>query len=192
MNSDHNVSAEFQPMPDFSFTVSTPAPAAVAPGQSATSTITVDSLSGFNDMVSFTCSVSPAVMLAPTCSGISLTPPAGNSVTGTLTIRTSAPELSQSLGGQTAAFYALLLPMAGMMLAFAPTRPRYGRYQPRFFVGLSMVLVLAGLLLLPACGGGNSTHHGSSGTPSGNYTITIKGTASGGLQHSTTITLKVQ
>ncbi|PYX32472.1 MAG: hypothetical protein DMG80_07765 [Acidobacteria bacterium] len=192
MNSDHNVSAAFQPMPDFSFTVSMPTPAAVAAGQSATSTITVDSLSGFNDMVSFTCSVSPAVMLPPTCSGISLTPPAGNSVTGTLTIQTSAPALSQSLGWQTGAFFALWLPMAGMMLAFAPTPSKYGRYQQRLFVGLSMLLVLAVLLLLPACGGDNSKQHGGLGTPSGNYTITINATAPGGLRHSTTLMLKVQ
>jgi fibronectin type III domain protein/beta-propeller repeat-containing protein len=76
---------------DFSISASPLSPAAVNPGASATSTVTVSALNGFGAPVSLTCSVSPSLPNSPTC-GFSLTPvvPGG---TSTLTVTSSTSTL---------------------------------------------------------------------------------------------------
>jgi hypothetical protein len=69
-------------------------------------------------------------------------------------------------------FYALLLPIPGLALigfGLGPRGPRRNKLLGLLFLGM----MLAVLLILPACGGGGGTR---AGTPAGTYTITITGT----------------
>jgi len=74
--------------PDFTVAASPLSPAAVTPGNSATSTVTLGSVNGFNAAVALTCSITPVGLNPPTCgySATSVTPP-GTSI---LTVRTTA------------------------------------------------------------------------------------------------------
>ena len=68
-------------------------------------------------------------------------------------------------------FYARLLPISGVALigfGLGLRGPRRNKLRGLLFLGM-----LAGLLILPACGGGGGT---PAGTPGVTYTITITGT----------------
>ena len=189
MNSDQTVIATFNAVtPDFSISASALSPGTVNPGQSATSTIDLNAVGGFNSSVALTCSVSPKPELAPQCS---ISPGSVNPGTpATLTVTTTGPQAAKtSPWGPSELFYALLLPVCGLTLVTMVFPAK--RKKTRLLGMLSCVLLVAALLLLPGCGGSSSGGpHGSPGTPAGTYTITVTGTS--GATHSTTVTLKVQ
>ena len=110
----------------------------------------------------------------------------GNSAT--LTVTTTAPSFALNLSAVRLS-YALWLPLFGLLVAGAG-RSRKHNAKGRAFGLLLCGLLMFGLTLQVACGGGSSTG-GSGGTAKGNYTVTISGT-SGSLVHSTTVTLTVQ
>lgn len=87
----HNttVGLTVEPAPDFTIAGTPLAPASVAAGASATSTITVAPLNGFNGAVTLTCGITPVVTAAPTCTFV---PPsvAGGAGTAALTLHTSS------------------------------------------------------------------------------------------------------
>ncbi len=193
LNTDQNVTANFI-TPDFS--VSASAPASVVAGSSATSTVTITSVSGFNGAVSVTCVVDPQPAFAPTCAlnPASVTPPANGSVNATLTVSTAAPTASAMFrpSGSLRLAYALWLPMAGltwMGIGFTSSSTRKSR-----LLGLLLcALLFTGLIVQVACdGGGDRTIPPPlGGTPPGQYTITVTGT-SWSLQHSTQVMITVQ
>jgi hypothetical protein len=159
-----------------------------SPGVSATSTITVTSVNGFNSAVTLACAVSPSVSEGPTCAfsnpGSSVTPAANSTVTATLTVNTTAASaLLQRPAGSRAheLFYAMLMPIGGVVLLGAGLGSA-GARRRRLFGFLLLGLVLTGLLLMPACGGssGGGGGGGNSGTPPNSYTISVTG-ASGGV-----------
>jgi subtilase family serine protease len=156
--------------PNFSL-VATPNPFAISQGLSGTSTIGLSAINGFTGTVSFTCTV-PSTMTGASCSlqPVSTTP--GN--TTTLTVNTVAPStvigpfnsprwLVPIGGAIFAAFFLLLIPTRRRRLKLA-------------FGSLFLVLLAAALV---ACGGSSSvsTTTTSGGTPTGNYTVTVTGTA---------------
>ncbi len=162
----------------FSLAATALSPASVSPGGSATSTVTVTSTNGFTGTVNLGCSVSPSVTHGPTCSG-SATPGAP----GTLTVSTTAASAllqHPQTGNASRVFFAMFLPIGGMaLLSFGFAGPR----RKKLFGGFLFCLALVALFLLPACGGGSGGGGGgSSGTPAGNYTITVSGTATGSSQ----------
>ena len=75
--------------PDFQISSTTTSPASVAPGSSATSTVTIAPLNGFNSPVALTCS---SVSSGVTCglNPTSVTPSGSTNPTSTLTINTTA------------------------------------------------------------------------------------------------------
>lgn len=156
-----------------------------APGVSATSTITVGSVNGFNSAVTLACTVAPVVSKGPTCSfnpSTPVTPPANSTVTATLTVATTPatamlerPADRRSWG----MLYAMLLPVFGITL-LGTGMGSAGSRRRKLFGFLMLGLLLTGLLLMPACGGSNSGGGGgSAGTPAGAYTITVTGTGGG-------------
>jgi Beta-propeller repeat len=167
---------------NFTVTNGALSPTSGAPGVSASATITVTSQNGFNSAVALACTVAPAVSKGPTCSfsNPSVTPPANGSTTATLNLvtSTSSARLDHSSERRPSGiFYAMLLPLAGITLVGAGFGSAGSRRRNLF--GLLMLgLVLAALLLLPACSSSNSGG-GGSGTPTGTYTITVTGTAGG-------------
>jgi hypothetical protein len=180
--------------PDFSIAGSTPMPAVVSPGQSATSTVTATSVAGFNAPISLTCSVQPSSVSGPSCSFTSagVTPPPGGPITTTLMITTLAPTGAlASLSGYSGLLYVAWLPFLGATLVRVNSRSQ--RIKRRKSLDLvTCGVLLTGMIFQAACGGGTGRNGGGSGgTPKGNYTIAIMGT-SGSLSHSTTVTLVVQ
>jgi uncharacterized repeat protein (TIGR03803 family) len=170
--------------PDFAVAAFTLSPASVPAGGSASSTLDIIAVSGFNDTVTFACAVSPTPAQAPQCS-VNATPGTPATVTVT-TSGTSARATSRS-GGELS--YALWLPLLGLVGIGS-----LGSKQRRIKAILLGCALYMGVASLAACGGG-STSSGNRGTPAGAYTITVTGTSSaatGSLVRSTSATLQVQ
>jgi len=77
------------PVPDFTVAASALSPASVPAGGTSASTITVVPTNAFNGTVSLTCSITPVVTPAPTCSFVPASIASGAG-TSTLTVTTSA------------------------------------------------------------------------------------------------------
>ena len=175
--------------PDFTITASALSPAIVAAGGSATSTITITPMNGFDGTLSLSCSsIVPAVTPPATCA---LAP---SSVTGsgmsTLTVRTTAAAQGSLAPRSRGVSYAMWLPVGGLLVLGA------GLSSPkrRFLCFLFECMLFSGLIFLAACGGTSSSFGrgaaGIPGTPTGSYTIMVS--ASGSVTHTTAVTLTVK
>jgi FG-GAP-like repeat len=181
--------------PEFSLGTA-PTSGTVAPGASATTTVSVTPSGGFASGVALSCSGLPSnasCVFSPTT-----VTPSGTAATSTLTITTTAQ--SASAGGPA----RLLFGSPGMLLAMVllPALVRRShRLVPRSAVAACAVVCL----LLASCGGGggntgtgvgsggsssSGSGSGSAGTTPGSYTITISG-VSGTMTHTTTFSLTV-
>jgi hypothetical protein len=128
------------------------------------------------------CSIAPVVTPAPTCS-FSTNPVTVSSsgATATLTFATVGPT---SALVNWRGYYAALLPIPALVFLGAGLGLRK-RTRNRLAGWLILGIVLAGTVLMPACGGGSTRNTGggggNSGTPAGTYTVTITGTDSNGV-----------
>ena len=174
--------------PDFSIAGTALSPASVAAGGSATSTVTIAPLNGFNSTVNLSCAVTPVVSRPPTCA-LNPSSVANGSGTSVVTVNTTAHTTASVASESRGIFFAMLLPIGG--LAFLGRGP--GGCRKKFLGLLLACFGLPILLSLAACGGGSSSggNGGHPGTPAGTYTVTISATA-GTLTHSTTVTVTVQ
>ena len=166
---------------DFKIAPNPPTVTVTAPGQSGATTLTITSLGGFNQTLTYSCGMLPS---EATCSFAAAT-----ATTETLTIHTMAPSarLNRVPSGRGHLFYALLLPgLLGLAVSVGNRKRtlRGGR-----LLGLLAVLAVSTLWML-ACGGGTSTPS-NPGTPIGNSPVTVTA-AAGSLSHSVQITLAVQ
>jgi hypothetical protein len=155
--------------PDFAVSAAALSPSSVAPGGSATSTLTVSPLNGYSGTVNLTCSVAGSGSPLPACSASA----------STLTVTTTGA--AAALDRPSGILYAMWLPMVGLSLIgmrFTGT----GAGSKRLFGFLLIGLIMATLFFLPACGGGGGNGGGGGGctgcTPAGTYTVTVTGTDS--------------
>jgi len=110
-------------------------------------------------------------------------------LTITTTARSTA-SLAPTRHGNHAPLYALWMPLPAILLMGAGARRRGRKH-----AALLMLLLLIGMMLvLASCGGGSmgTTPVVSNGTPAGNYNLTVTGTTSTGLQHTTMVSFTVQ
>ncbi len=177
---------------DFSFTSSS-STQTVTPGSTATYTIAVNPIAGFNQTVALSCSGAPT---GSTCSlsssSIALSGPTPASVTVSVTTlgnSAAATQPRRPQGTQTPIFFAicglpglLLLGVRRSALCRGKTAAIYGA-------------ALLGIVCFVAAGcGGNSSNPGG-GTAANAYTLTVTGTFASGsatLTHSTNLTMVVQ
>jgi hypothetical protein len=189
---------------DFSFAApsGTPTSVTVAPGSSASYTLSVGGEGGFNQSVSFTCTGAPS---EATCTVSPNPVTAGSSATNiTVTVTTTAPSLSVPRSRPLPPAPPLSPGLRGLlMLALVLALMAWGIGR-RKQLGVSrwrstLVPLASGLLLalaLAGCGGGGNVTKPphNSGTPPGTYTLTVTGTAGSGssaFSHSVTLTLNV-
>jgi len=173
--------------PDFSL-VATPNTILITePGDYGSTVVGLSPINNFNGTVGLTCSV-PSTMTGATCilASSSITP--SNSTT-TLTVNTAAPSTALGLFNSP----RWLAPIGGAILAaffllFIPTKRRRLKLA---FGSLFLVLLAAAMV---ACGGSSSTVTTPAipGTPTGIYSVTVTGTASGNLSHHELVTVNVQ
>ncbi len=179
------------------FTLSATTPAAVAPGTSATSTITVSTANSYSGTASLTCALTnspsgavdlPTCSLSPTSVVLSSTSTSG---TVTATVATTAATTSQLVRPETrgkgrewmggGAVLALLV-FFGI-----PARRRAWRST------LGALVLLAALGLLAGCGDfwEAPTGNTAAGTTTGNYTFTVTGTGDPAVSTAVTTTFVV-
>lgn len=178
---------------DFSMSTTTSS-ATIAPGQTATYSMSVSPGGGFNQSVSFSCTGAPSLS---TCnvnpSSIVLS---GNPVPVTVTVSTTANAslipADRTNGIPPKDIFVVFLSLATLTLAaslMGPQRQRKRLLPAAFACGL--------LVLMVSCGGGGGSNGGGSktGTPTGTYPLTVTGTFTSGnttLLHNTKLTLVVQ
>jgi hypothetical protein len=112
--------------------------------------------------------------------------------TSTLTVHTTAATQTYLAPRARSVFYAMWLPIGGLLL-LGPGR-RLGN--KKLFRSLIVGLLFSSAIFLASCGGGSSSPAGNSGgsavpgTPAGTYNVTVTGT-SGSLIHTATVSLTV-
>ncbi len=181
----------YTPAADFAIAAATLAPGTVAPGGSATSAIAITPSNGFTGDVTLSCgSVTPAVNPPPTCAFSPSSVPGPG--TSTLTVHTTAATQASLAPRARSVFYALWLPIGGLLLL----GPGLTLGNKKIFRSLIAGLLFSSAIFLVSCGGGGSSPAGNSGgnavpgTPAGTYAVTVTGTA-GSLIHTVTVTLTV-
>jgi hypothetical protein len=191
MNSDQTVTAEFDTLPNFAFSL-TFSSVTVQQGKTNAEAVTrYPEGASFSNPIALTCSVqgpspAPACSLSPN----SVTLPDTNGAASTLTITTTAPHAELvTPSRRNGPLYAFFLPLVGVTFIGI----RFGKSNPRRMQALLLgALVCTVVMVQTSCGGtAGSQQHLVGGTPPGNYTIMITGT-SGSVQHSTTVSLTVQ
>jgi uncharacterized repeat protein (TIGR01451 family) len=191
MISDQMVTAEFDTLPNFAFSL-TFSSVTVQPGKTDAEAVTLyPEGASFSNPIALTCSVqgpspAPACSLSPN----SVTLPDTNGAASTLTITTTAPHAELvTPSRRNGPLYAFFLPLVGVTFIGI----RFGKSNPRRMQALLLgALVCTVVMVQTSCGGtAGSQQHLVGGTPPGNYTIMITGT-SGSVQHSTTVSLTVQ
>jgi uncharacterized repeat protein (TIGR01451 family) len=191
MTSDQTITAEFDTLPNFAFWLNFSS-ITVSHGKSDTETVNIfPEGPSFTNPIALSCTVqAKSATAVPTCSisPSSVTLPDTNGASAALTINTTGP--SAAVSPPTAGprmMYALSLPFLALFLMKPSRRKRKARFLGLLYCALLSMALAAQI----GCGGGNTGPHGSTGTPTGSYNVTITG-SSGAIQHATTVTLNVQ
>ena len=178
---------------DFSFTSSS-STQTVTPGSTATYTIAVNPIAGFNQTVALSCSGAPTgstCSLSPSSIALSGSTPA--SVTVSVTTMGSSANATQPRSPhdtQIPIFFAIC-GLPGLLL-WGGRRSAPGSGKTTAIYGAALLGIVC--FVMAGCGG-NSSSTGGGGTPANTYTLTVTGTFASGsanLTHSTNLTMVVQ
>jgi hypothetical protein len=169
--------------PSFSINFN-PASASVAAGAPATSIVSVASVGGFNQEISFDCAGLPPYA---TCgfSPVTITPTKDGTLQTTLTIATNVPSVERG-NFRGASGLPLAYPALGVLTLVLVGRRR-SIYRNGFFGVLfcaALLVILATGLMGCGGGGGGGETQSTPTTPSGTYTVTVKAMASASSQTS--------
>ncbi len=175
--------------PTYTIDGGSPAAASITAGSSTTSIVTVNPQPGYVGTINLSCAILPTIVTSsaattPTCSlsPTSVTVTASESAPPTTTLTfTSAPMAAADSRRPKGIFYALCLPVPGLMLIGIGFRSRNSR-RKRLLSFLFLASLLAALTVTPACV--TYTHLGNVGTPPGQYTIAVTGVDTNGLSQA--------
>ncbi len=154
-------------------------PASIRAGGTATAPITLASANNYAGSVTLMCSIMPVVSPAPTCSVTSPVAVTSTKGAATLAFTTIGPS-GAILNHPPSMLYAVWLLLPGLALIGFGSGPS----NRKKLWGVALWIVLASLIVLPACGGSAQKTGGGSGTPAGTYTITITGKDANNLTQS--------
>ena len=181
-----NLAQAMSTAPSFSL-AAVPATYQVAQGSSVTATVQLAAFNGFTGQITYTCTDS---ISESTCTGPST--PVDSSQPASFLITTKAPvaRLERPFGRSTRIFYATFLPGVLGIVFVAGSRKRGARSVR--MLGLMLTLGVS-TLWLGSCGGSSHSNK-DPGTPTGTYSVTVKGTAtinSASVSRQATITIVV-
>jgi hypothetical protein len=178
------------PVPAFTLAASALSPSSVTAGASSTSTITIAAMGGLSaSNVTLSCAVSSTVSKAPACSVGAV-----SGTTATLTVTTTASTTAMA-AHRSSMFYAMwfLFPATVFGTILLPKQKRN-----KLMMFAAILFISAGCVFQSACGGGSpktttTPPTNVPGTPSGAYSVTVTGTATGATtQTAGPLTLTVQ
>jgi subtilase family serine protease len=182
------------------FSLSASTPAAVSPGTTAQSSITVNSSTNYSGTVTLTCSLNSGGPTnsagdAPSCSIPATGVPGGGSAVASVTTTaatTSALTRPSRPGRRTGPAEAAGTLMAVLVLLGIPQRRR------RWQAMIGIIVLLVSLGGLASCGGGGGGGGGSGGggtsnpgTAAGTYTFTVTGTGNPAVSPAPTTTFSM-
>jgi hypothetical protein len=183
---------------DFTLAASGQTTATVAPGQSASYTISIAPGGGFKQTVTLscsgaptqsTCSVSPSSIALGGISATTATVTVTTAASAALTLPTGGPATDHAFG-----FWVVFSGTLGLALLMGMTRYRR-KWDQQLRYGLSLLCLLSAGVGMSACGGGNNSSSTGNGTPAGTYGLTVTGSFTSGsttLTQTTKLTLVVQ
>lgn len=204
-----STSASPSPIPDFA--IASPITSArITAGQTATYTVNLSPMNGFNGTVTMgcsgapplaTCSISPSSVSLNGSSTASVTVSVATTAGSTAMPRDPGFPRSPRTGERWFLILSTLYVLAILGLLdtsrrlHRPGTTRRNRAAPSGFANPAWSALLLLLLSVASCGGGSSTVGSNPGTPPGTYTLTVTGASSSGsgtVQHSITLTLTVR
>jgi hypothetical protein len=168
--------------------VPSPTSQTVNAGQSAAYTLNVNSVAGFNQVVSLACSGAPQRSNCQLSAG-SVTPNGSNPTVIAVTVTTTARGMTSppvgpppfEPGGQRALPWLCLL-LAALLASLA--------LKSRRLAMTALATVVAAVVLWAACGGGGGGSSSQPGTPAGTYSLTLTGSV-GGVSRQANVSLTV-
>ena len=168
----------------------------MAPGQTASFSLTISPAGGFNQSVAFTCAGGPpqsTCAISPNPAVLNTSTPTNVTVSVT-TLAALPPAIRPSARGGYRPLY-VITELLGLSLLTALLSWHKNR-RPRLAYGLVLLLLLcAGVTMSGCASGGGSGGSGNQGTPVGTYTLAVSGTFTSGsttLTHKSNLTLVVQ
>ena len=165
--------------------------ATVTAGQTASYSLALAPEGGFTGIASFTCAGAPPESTCNVPSSITLNGTAPSAATVTVTT-TAASFLPPNGNSPEKLLLVMLIALAMLLVGLGLHRNnRLARLVFRCAPGVALAAILFGAVLTGGCGGGDSPVNSNSGTPAGDYTLTVT-VVSGALTHSVILHLTVQ
>lgn len=167
-----------------------PASVSVTAGASASYTVTITPSPTFPNSISLSCS--SGLPAESTCKFSTNPLPNANNgpATSALSIATTIRPITGQLGRGSLTFYAMLLPIGGLVVVGVGARGGKSRWR-RVLGGLLTSIVLTLIVFQAACGSSSNATTPTGGTPAGTYPVTITAT-SGSATRTTSVTLVVE